>query len=142
MARISKPPRNRAGHYRHFVVQKHLIEKHFPIFHCNLKCGKLECVGDISPTTYSTRYTVQICYTEWGIPEVRILKPEIKARSIIHMYSDGRLCLYHPPTQPWLSSNDLHKTIIPWTSEWLTYYELFLEEGKWLGPEIQHGTIN
>lgn len=54
------------------------------------------------------------------------------------MYSNGDLCLYHPPSQPWSDDNDLHKTIIPWTAEWLVFYELYLSEGRWLGPEVQH----
>jgi hypothetical protein len=126
-------------HYRHFVMQKLLVERTFPAFRCSLRRGLLECTGVIQPSDDSDRYTVQIRYTEWGVPEVRILKPTITPRSKIHMYRDGRLCLYHPPTQPWLGANDLHKTIIPWTAEWLVYYELYLSEGKWLGPEVPHG---
>ena len=122
-------------------MQKLLIEKHFPAFRCCLKHGKLECTGDIKPSERSDAYTVRLNYDEWGLPEVRILKPHIAPLSKIHMYRDGRLCLYHPPTQPWSGSDELHKTIIPWIAEWLVYYELYLIEGKWLGPEMPHGEI-
>lgn len=36
-------------------------------------------------------------------------------------------------------SDNLHDKIIPWTAEWLVYYELFKLDGKWLGPEAPHG---
>ena len=129
---------NNAQHYRHFVMQKLLVEKAFPAFQCSLCCGLLECTGVIQPSDESEQYTVQIHHTEWGVPEVRVLKPHITPRPAIHMYRNGTLCLYHPPTQPWSSNFDLHKTIIPWTAEWLVYFELFLIEGRWLGPEVSH----
>lgn len=141
MARTFRPPANRAQHYRHFVLQKLLVEKSFPAFRCSLNCGSLECRGTIRPTEQSATYTVRVHYTEWGIPEVRILMPHVTPRSTIHMYRDGRLCLYHPPTQPWSGAHDLHKTIIPWIAEWLVYYELYRTEGKWLGPEFPHGEL-
>lgn len=55
------------------------------------------------------------------------------------MYNDGALCLYEPRATPWKSSDSLHEKIIPWTAEWLVFYELFLICGKWLGPEAPHG---
>jgi hypothetical protein len=141
MARIFQSPANRAQHYRHFVMQKHLVEKHFPAFRCRLNRGLLECTGDIRPTDESESYTVRVSLTEWGIPAVRVVKPHIEHQPGIHMYRNGTLCLYHPPTQPWSGAYDLHKTIVPWTAEWLVYYELFLSEGKWLGPEVPHGDL-
>ena len=133
---------NRQEHYRHFVAQKYLIEKHFPAFRCRLHRGHLECVGDICPSPESTTYTVRIRYSEWGIPEVRVLAPVIRPRPEIHMYKDGRMCLYHPPTQPWSSRKDLHSTILKWTAEWVLYHELFLTEKRWLGPEVPHGSLS
>lgn len=55
------------------------------------------------------------------------------------MYEHGALCLYEPRETPWRSSDNLHEKIIPWTAEWLVFYELFLIYGKWLGPEAPHG---
>jgi hypothetical protein len=141
MARTFQPAINRGHHYRHFVIQKYLVEKNFPVFRCRLNRGLLECSGDIRPTEKSETYAVHVSYTEWGLPAVHIVKPHIPPSPILHMYRDGRLCLYHPPTQPWSGEFDLHKTIIPWTAEWLVYYELYLTEGKWLGPEAAHGEI-
>jgi len=95
----------------------------------------------MQPTDFSDAYLVRIKYERHGLPKVRILAPEIKYNSAIHMYADRSLCLYHPESQPWSESKDLHRTILPWTAEWLIYYELFLDQGKWLGPEIAHGEL-
>lgn len=55
------------------------------------------------------------------------------------MYGDGRLCLYDYREQPWRDGDNIHEKIIPWTAEWLVFYELYLIRGKWLGPEAVHG---
>lgn len=141
MAKRFHPPVNKAQHYARFVMQKLLVEKYFPAFQCRLNHGVLECKGEIRPTDQSDAYTVRVRYTEWGIPEVRVLKPEIVPNPEIHMYRNGNLCLYHPPTQPWTGMRNLHETIFPWVAEWLIFYELFLIEGKWLGPEVQHDEL-
>ncbi|MDF9832359.1 hypothetical protein M2103_000569 [Ereboglobus sp. PH5-5] len=141
MATRSIIPLNRSRHYRHFVLQSLLVPKHFPGFKCKLHRGKLDCVGEIQPTDYSNKYTIRIQYKEWESPQVRILAPYIEPKTEIHMYGNGILCLYHPPTQPWSGAYDLHKTIIPWIAEWLVYYELYLIDGKWIGPAIPHDTI-
>ncbi len=54
------------------------------------------------------------------------------------MYLNGSLCLFDPRVSPWKGSYNLHETIIPWTAEWLVFYELYKIHGKWLGPEAPH----
>ena len=54
------------------------------------------------------------------------------------MYANGTLCLYKPTDDPWKPSDNIHEKIIPWTAEWLVFYELYLMCGKWLGPEAPH----
>jgi hypothetical protein len=140
MGRIFNYHNNRAQESRHFIAQKMFVEQHYEKFHCAFRRGVLECVGNIRPTDYSPKYRIRIRYRQYGIPSVRILDPYIERSARIHMYSNGDLCLYHPPSQPWSGDNDLHKTIIPWTAEWLVFYELYLSEGCWLGPAVLHDT--
>ena len=33
----------------------------------------------------------------------------------------------------------VHETIVPWTAEWIVFYELWKITGEWLGPEAPHG---
>ena len=48
-----------------------------------------------------------------------------------HVYSNGDLRLYLPGQ--WNESMLLADTILPWTSQWLLYYELWLITGHWVG---------
>lgn len=129
---------NRATEYRHFVLQKHLVEKHFTCFRCTLHRNVLECAGEITPSVHCDTYKIAIRYPLNGIPRVKIRRPEISKP--VHMYRDGSLCLYDYREQPWSTADNIHETIIPWTAEWLVFYELYLLCGKWLGPEAPHGT--
>ena len=54
------PKRDSAVIYRHHVVQKHLVEKHFPCFRCRLHKGVLTCVGDITPSEHCDTYRIEI----------------------------------------------------------------------------------
>jgi hypothetical protein len=127
--------------WRHLVFQKTLVERHFPCFSCSLKANPsvLECVGEIQPCPECDKYKVQINLNKGGVPRVRIVSPTIQPRASIHIYSNGTLCLYDHREQPWMVDDNVHEKIIPWTAEWLVYYELFKLDGKWLGPEAAHG---
>jgi len=81
---------------------------------------------------------VKIKYKPGGEPKVWVLQPEIIMSSRTHVYKEGNLCLYFPRDEPWMEGDLISKKIIPWTAEWLIYYELFLITGDWLGPEAPH----
>lgn len=55
-----------------------------------------------------------------------------------HFNGDGSLCLYHPifdlKGKPYLNLVE----VIPWISEWVYYYDKYLEYRVWLGPEYPH----
>jgi hypothetical protein len=121
-----------------FVKQKQLIERNFTCFKCNADRFGMGCTGYIQPYKDSTSYKVQIKYSCKGAPKVFIKHPKIKTDHRIHRYSDESLCLYYPLKDPWKSKKNIHETIIPWTAEWLVYYELFLITEKWHGPEQPH----
>lgn len=52
-------------------------------------------------------------------------------RSLPHVYDDGTLCLYE--RGEWNDNMFLADTIVPWASEWLAHYEIWLGHGKWYG---------
>lgn len=138
MAKIPWTSRDLGLEDRRFVMQKALVEKHFPCFKCQLLHRRLSCEGFITPSDDCSTYKVSISYKQNGVPRVRIREPRIEPSSDIHMYGDGSLCLFQPEETPWKVSNNIHDKIIPWTAEWLVFYELFLICGKWLGPEAPH----
>jgi hypothetical protein len=141
MATFLIPRRSNAGSHRHHAVQKYLIEKHFPCFRCRLHKGILTCVGDITPSEHCNTYRIEIRLNRGDVPMVRILEPRIPSEIYrrVHIYRNGTLCLFDPRERPWSNRDNLHETVIPWTAEWLVYYELFLISGEWHGPEAPHG---
>lgn len=116
------------------------IKKVFP----NAKVSKkswdsFEVVLEIQPTPLSEFYNVKICYIKGRLVKVFVIDKKLQIaknrKKLPHVYNTERqqLCLYSPSKKEWVSSKYISETIIPWASEWLYYYELWLPEGKWYG---------
>ncbi|MGK2740162.1 hypothetical protein ACSHT0_04655 [Tepidicaulis sp. LMO-SS28] len=56
--------------------------------------------------------------------------------------SRSALCLFDGESAEWLPSLSIAKTIVPWASEWLMYYEMWLADGVWRGGGIELETIS
>lgn len=93
--------------------------------------------GSFTPRPSSPEFLVEIRYRQGGIPRVRLLSPRLRPDAR-HVYKGGYLCLYWPEEDPWTPDKFLATTIFPLVWSWLGYYELWLETGKWLGPESPH----
>ena len=113
------------------------IRAAFPRFRAWAEGSTVRAEGDIQPSELSAVYRVGIEYELGLTPDVRVLSPAIKTRddrtSIPHMYDQERLCLYMPWRREWSSCMPLGRAVIPWTAEWLFYYELWHVTGEWLG---------
>lgn len=90
----------------------------------------------LRPTPESPTYQIRIDYAPPASPKVYVLSPPL-ARPPKHVYRGGHLCLYY--RHEWSSDMSFADTIIPWTSEWLYFYELWQVCGKWFAPESPHG---
>lgn len=93
--------------------------------------------GELRPTEESRSYQVAISHSLGGIPKVRVLQSQIDPLAP-HLYSDGTLCLYWPREWRWHDHRLLAETIVPWTANWLYFYELWQITGEWLGPSAPH----
>ena len=93
-------------------------------------------IGNLKPTESSAEYTVKIQY-DHRHPRVYICNPEM-LKNAPHQYNDGRLCLYYPKDQSYNNMSIIADTILPWTVLWLYYYEVWIQEGVWWGPEAPH----
>ncbi len=127
--------------WRKLTVEKGKIESRFPCFQCNQiksTTTKLECLGTIQPTEHSMTYKLKLDYPVWGTPRMYVVEPEIIPAAKIHIYQEGPLCLYYPKETPWTNTLHISDTILPWTAEWLIYYELFKIRGEWLGKSALH----
>ncbi len=89
-----------------------------------------------------TAYRVEIRYAVGTYPQVRVLSPTLERLpgneegSLPHVYgpsSDPKLCLFDPETDEWNSTMLIADKIIPWTIEWLAFYEFWLMTGVWSG---------
>lgn len=115
------------------------LKKHAPTFQVSLSGMTLNSIGTLQTEENGTQYRIQITYTPWDAPKVRVVRPKICFNKKIHMYADESLCLYDWRQQPWQPQWHIHETIIPWTAEWLVFFELYELTGKWLGKSALHG---
>lgn len=132
------------------LAQRTALECHFPggRTHLDLVAPRtkspqmeLRWWGELVPTSLSETYSVRIRYRMGGTPIVHVLRPELHRRgdvAIPHRYSDGSLCLLYPKANEWQSTMAIAETIVPWTSEWLAHYEVWLACGSWRGGGVEH----
>jgi hypothetical protein len=97
--------------------------------------GQLTCTLRLQPSIASQVYTVLLAYRHGRRPGVTVIAPVLTlhpgATSLPHVYPGDELCLYYPGE--WKHDRLLAHTVVPWISEWLMYYELWLVTGRWLG---------
>ncbi len=109
----------------------------FPQFQCSWHQNVATWRGPLHPSALSAEYLVRITYKLGSAPAVDVLDPVLTPRfvgkKIPHTYSENRLCLYLPSANDWSSRSLVANTIVPWTSEWLFFYEIWHGTGEWLG---------
>lgn len=99
---------------------------------------------DIIPSPNSVTYRIRINYTIGQRPKVYIIDPqELKrpeGKQLPHVFSTEKqqICLHYGPFKEWDDSMFLARKIVPWASEWLLFYELWVITGEWLGEGIEH----
>lgn len=121
------------------AVQQFLLKKQFPYSECRISRSELTWLGTLLPTPISSCYRVQLSYKLNGSPKVEVISPSLERREgkkPPHLYRGDRLCLYLPRIGEWNKNMLLSETIIPWTSEWLLHYEIWLATGEWCGGGI------
>ena len=113
--------------------QAFALRSRFPEGRGILKCGRLAWTMDLKPTPLSRTYRIEIVYDGRGQPRVRVLDelPTRDSAALPHTYVGDSLCLHEP--DDWTPAMSIADTILPWTSEWLAYYELWLATGEWHG---------
>jgi len=116
------------------------LELRFPNGKCNVSDNNLTWIGELSPTPLSRTYEIKIEYEVFKKPKVKIISlgltiPYIKSE--IHMFEDGSLCVYYnTERKEWNHDMALATSIVPWTCEWLYFYEIWVTTRKWCGGGI------
>lgn len=98
--------------------------------------------GHLKPFNYSENYYVKIEYrfdNQFSKrPRVWIVSPDIVPNAP-HVYPGNDLCLYFPKDRTWSPYKHISAVIVPLTTAWLGFYEIWLQTRKWYGPEAPHG---
>lgn len=106
-------------------------------FNVKFTASTLKLVGYMQPTSRSEKYLVEIKYKLKEFPKVYVLEPQLEKNfnqeNIPHIYPGEKLCLFQPKYKEFKFSDLISNTIIPWTSLWLYYYEVWHMTGLWLG---------
>lgn len=129
------------------------LKASYPTAVCEIKGDVLWWYGQIRPTSLSREYSVFLRFTLWKTPVVCVYGDELQrldAPDFPHNYRiDAKekfveICLYRH--LEFSSYKFLSKTIIPWTVEWLYFYEIWLSTGEWCGggehPDTGESKIN
>ena len=128
------------------VVQEGALRSYFPESKITRKEEKeITWVYTISPTAISRQYEVKLHYTYDEGARVYVVDPKplelAKGKEKLpHVYStaEQRLCLYYPLWREWHPGKLYVHTLIPWASEWLYHYEIWVGTGIWHGGGIDH----
>jgi hypothetical protein len=113
----------------------------WPEFASRIRGRELVIDGELLPLMGCDSYHVLITMAGGEPPETRVLEPKLHPRDaggrIPHMYDQERLCLFLPGTGEWSPEKPIALTIVPWTSVWLFFYEVWLATGEWLGGGVE-----
>jgi hypothetical protein len=120
--------------YALLSAQQKAIESRYPFLHCRIINNVLCCTGWIALEDCSA-YKVKIEYVAGHEPKTTILYPIITPSREIHMYDDHSICLHYSPDMVWNEKVQVYKYTLPWISEWILFYEIYLITGKWEGKE-------
>lgn len=131
------------------ALQAYNLKKYYQFESCVIKRGILRWIQKVRPSNESKEYEITVIY-DGKIPKVYLINQGImkyKNELIPHCYERKfknstkeyvRICLYYPKYNEWNPEMFISKTIIPWTIEWLLYYEYWRITGKWLGGGVEH----
>lgn len=121
------------------LIQINSMRIHFPHFkHSWNKTGNLTFVGTLQPSKEMPIYKVSIEYRGYQAPRVKIIDPPLVEKPPHFYFNNDCLCLYKPENFEWTPPKPISNYIVPWTSCWIYFYEVWKEKKVWLGPEASH----
>ena len=111
------------------------MRRNRPDFARRFSLDGMTWTGPITPTPLSATYTIEITYRRHWFPQVWVREPRLPVTkedySLVHIYREGCLCLHaEEEWRPWMT---ISSTFVPWTAEWLLYFELWMATGIWHG---------
>lgn len=101
--------------------------------------SRFSVVLRLQTDVFSREYDVRIVYEHGKSVNVFIVNEVLRIATnrtkLPHVYDSKlqRICLYGREGGSWSSDKSIASVIVPWVSEWLFYYELWLIDGQWYG---------
>lgn len=130
------------------IVQANKLQSYFPDSKYSVRQNILVWKGYLQPTYLSPKYLIKVVYQREKHPNVYVMDPKplvlAKEKSKLeHVYDTDKqhLCIYYLKAKEWNETKFIADTIIPWTSEWLFHYEIWVTTGIWHGGGIHLKTI-
>lgn len=96
----------------------------------------------VSPSAFGRNYNCVLrMKPDSRTPTMIVLQPDLFAlangRRPPHVYPHAapgtKLCLWWPKRREWLPQMKITETYLPWTAEWLWYFEDWLTTDNWAG---------
>lgn len=98
----------------------------------------------IKPSEYSDTYDVLFDHVEGKTPIVYVVRPKLERvndLSLPHVYPLNTLCLHTRGER--IPSIPMTRSLVPWASEWLYYYEMWLATGgEWRGGGVHPSIVS
>jgi len=125
------------------VLQARRLHFYFPDSKHHIENNTLIWKGCLQPTELSLKYLIKVVYKREKHPNVFVLapKPLVLAHGktkLEHVYDTKKqhLCIYYKKAKEWDKTKFIADTVIPWASEWLLHYEIWVATGTWHGGGI------
>lgn len=125
------------------IVQANKLQSYFPDSKYSVRQNILVWKGYLQPTYLSPKYLIKVVYQREKHPNVYVIDPKpltlAEGKSKLeHVYNTDKqhLCIYYKRAKEWNQTKFIADTIIPWTSEWLFHYEIWVTTSIWHGGGI------
>jgi hypothetical protein len=121
--------------FRNIAPQVRALIQRFPEGSVVVRGRRVIWLGALKPTELSRSYLVEVDYLLKQEPVVRV-RSSLATRegeSLPHVWNHAQriLCLHR--SSDWTPRMLLANSILPWASEWLFFYEIWLVTGQWDG---------
>lgn len=98
---------------------------------------KFSVVLKLRPDVFSKEYNVRFVFN--GRLSVYVAGEKLRIASnrkkLPHVFDNDlqHICLYGEGGENWSVNKSIASVVVPWASEWLYYYEMWLIDGQWRG---------
>jgi hypothetical protein len=126
------------------LVRQTFAMKRYPQLHVHVaRQRQAVWTGPWRPTEMSATYTLRITYVFGLRPIIEIISPMLALAPgqdhIPHTYDGQKDICVHLRSE-WNPGLLIADTIMPWISQWLYFYEIWVVTEKWFGKGTHSGT--